>query len=124
VLAIGDVRDFCRSRDVDLVLVPPPHPFTLCFRGEFDGYGDFFRLVATDVEYVEMASGFTVGDIVSTEAAKLGALRSSWARLVGKYSGPAIAFRTVDTDTWETEGGAFVIVANRFEWHAGPGWSR
>lgn len=122
-LNFDSVRSFCASRDVDLVLVSPVVPFSLRLRGEFDGHGDFFSLLARDVEYVELAGGFTVAEMIATnDVRSLFGLTQRWSRLHGTCSGPAIAFRPVDSPDWEAGLGGFLIVANHFEWRAGPDW--
>jgi hypothetical protein len=117
------VRTFCASREVDLVLAPPSPPFVLCLHGQFDGYGDFFSILVKDVEFVELAGGFTVGDmLMATELRSLAAVVPRWSRLAGVYSGPALAFRTADSSSWSSDCDAFIVVANHIEWRAGKDW--
>lgn len=124
LLNVEDVQSFCKSREVDIVLAPPPPSFVLCLHGQFDGYGDFFSLVARDVEYVDIAAGFTVGDLRSVnEVRELGALSAKWSRLASLYSGPAVAFRSANVPDWGVDGESFVLVANTLEWLAGRDWS-
>lgn len=123
MLDFNDVRAFCGSREVDLVMVPPPPPFTLCLHGEFDGYGDFFSFVAKDVEYVELPGAFTVSDLIFTsQAAELATLSPKWLRLGEAYSGPALALRSADAPGWGTDRHVFVVIANHLEWRPGSDW--
>jgi hypothetical protein len=123
MLDFGSVREFCMSREVDLVVAPSQTPLTLRLHGEFDGYGDFFSLVFRDVEFMELAGGFTVGDLVAVDDVQaLVDLAPKWAHLIGLYSGPAVAFRTADTQAWDMTSQMFVVVANRIECYAGRDW--
>lgn len=57
------VRVFCGRREVDLVLTRTENDRAVVLHAEFDGHGDFFSIVARDVEYVDLPGGFTVGDL-------------------------------------------------------------
>jgi len=123
MLDFDSVRDFCSGREVDLVIAPPPTPFALGLHGEFDGYGDFFSLLFRDVEYVELAGGFTVGDLVMVDGIdSLSLLTPKWSRLVGLYSGPAVAFRTADTQAWNGDDQLFLVIANQIRCEPGRDW--
>jgi len=123
MLDFFDIRAFCLSREVDLVLAPAPAPFTLCLHGEFDGLGDFFSMLAKDVEFVELAGGFTAGDLQMTRnVGTLSSLSPKWSQLSTTYSGLAIAFRTADGQSWGVDRETFVLIANHVEWHAGRDW--
>jgi hypothetical protein len=117
------IRKFCASREVDVVLALATPPFVLCLQGQFNGSGDFFRLLAKDVEYIELAGGFTVGDLaMTTDVSALSSLSPKWSQLSGLYSGPAVALRSADSGEWGSDRGTFVVVANHLEWHAGRDW--
>jgi len=119
----NDLAAFCRAREVDLVIVTSPAPFVLCLHGEFDGYGDFFSILAKDIEYVELSAGFTVGDLrLVDQTTELAALSPKWSRLSELYSGSALAFRAADALQWGTDRHDFVIVANHIEWRPGRDW--
>ncbi|MCX5747481.1 MAG: hypothetical protein NT062_33875 [Proteobacteria bacterium] len=123
MLDFDSVRKFCSGREVDLVIAPSSTKFGLCLHGEFDGYGDFFSLLFGDVEYVELAGGFTVGELVMVDdVASLALLTPKWARLVGLYAGPTVAFRTADTQGWDGLDQMFVVVANQIRCEPGRDW--
>lgn len=117
------IRDFCAHRPVELVLVRPPDGFTIALHGEYDGYGDFCTLLAKDVEYVDLPAGFEVGEIVFTQRVRdLEGLAPKWSRLSEDYSGPAVAFRSVDASSWGSDRHCFAVIANTLEWRAGRDW--
>lgn len=122
MLNFDSVRTFCAGREVDLVIASPPLSCAFCIRGEFDGYGDFFSLLFSDVEYVEFAGRFTVGDLVMVDVGALPALAPKWSQLIGRYSGPAVAFRTADAQGWGESAHAFVVIANQIRCLAGRDW--
>lgn len=104
-------------------MIPPPHPCLVCLHGEFDGYGDFFTILAYDVEYIEIPGRITVGDVILHERfAEFAAVSSKWAGFAGVYSGKALACRTADTADWESHAGVFVVVARDFEMRGGRDW--
>ena len=105
-------------------LSPSRTPFSLCLHAEFDGYGDFFSLLFCDVEYVELAGGFTVGDLVMADVHSLSLRTPKWSRLVGLYSWPAVAFRTADAHAWNRDDQAFLVVANQIRCEPGRDWPR
>ena len=119
-----DVRLLLAEREVDLYLVPPPSTYELCLHGQFLEYGDFFSLLVRNVAFVELAGGFTVGDVVSTDdPATLSTLVPRWKRLA-TYEGIAVAFRTGSSDAWGPDADGSVIIASHFEWIAGDDWDR
>lgn len=123
MLPFQAIRDFCASRLVDLRLIRPPDGFTLALHGEFDGYGDFFTLVARDIEYVDLPGGFPFGELVFTHDVRdLEALAPKWATLSQDYSGPAVAFRSADASSWGSDRYCFAVIANTLEWRAGRDW--
>lgn len=120
------IRTLCTRREVDLVLASPPTPYTLCLRGQFDGHGDFFSILMQDVEYIELAGGITVGDIMmTTEISAAPQMAQKWDALKSTYSGPAILIRSADSDSWESARphDLFIVVANNIVCHAGVDWS-
>ncbi len=122
MITFNDVRLFCQSRVTEIVLAGSDR-YTIRLHGEFDSYGDFFTLVASDIEYLEIAGGFTVSDMrLVEEVRELGILNPKWARLEGEYSGPAVAFLSADSGDWASESETFVVVANTLEWTAGTDW--
>ncbi|MCA9679312.1 MAG: hypothetical protein H6708_03105 [Kofleriaceae bacterium] len=123
MLELDDVRAFCRGREVDLVMVSPPAPFTVCLHGEFDGYGDFFSLVARDVEYVDLPGGFPLGEMRDvSQVSAMVELSPKWTGLAELHSGPAVAFRSADARDWGTGCCDHLIIANHLEWRAGRDW--
>jgi len=125
LLELIDVLAFCRTREVDLVMAPPPAPYTLCLRGEFNCYGEFFHLLAKDVEYVELCAGFPVGDLAMvSDLSSLSSLAPKWSRLSRLYSPPALVIRTADVDAWGSDDHSFIVIAETLEWHAGRDWGR
>lgn len=123
LIDFDDVKRFCATRSVDLTMACPPPPFTVCLHGEFDGYGDFFSLLVKDVDYVEIAGAFPVGDIVIvSDLATLPSLLPRWSRLVESCSGTAVAFRSDDTPQWGDGAECFIVVADHLEWRSGGDW--
>lgn len=123
MIELNDIRNLCKLREVDLVITPPIASFTLTLRGEFDGYGDFFRIAARDVEYVDLARGVTVGDLVlAMDLAQVTQLSPKWSQLGRIYSGMALAIRAADAEDWGTGHHDFLIVASGFELHPGSDW--
>lgn len=116
------VRAFCASREVDVRLMPPPHPYLIYLHGELDGDGDFFSILAKEVEFLELPYSLTVGDIVLCEVSELPALMPEWSRLVGVYSYPALAFRSAGSPRWGPGCEGYVIIAGHLEWTPGRNW--
>lgn len=120
------IRALCTRREVDLLLAPPPAPYVLCLRGQFDGHGDFFSILMQDVEYMELAGGVAVGDmIMATEISSVPRMAPKWDALKSACSGPAILIRSADSDSWESARphDLFIVVANNIVCHAGVDWS-
>jgi hypothetical protein len=127
ILALESVQSFCKLREIDLVLIPAPAPFVLCFRAQFDGYGEFFFIVAKDVEYADIVGGITVGGLrVTSDIDEVVAMTPKWRELRGRISGPALLLRSADAETWEAAGPAdlCVLVANGIEFRPGKDWER
>jgi hypothetical protein len=124
VIDFNEVRTICARREIDLVIKPPPPSYSLCLHGELDGYGDFFSVIAKDVEYLEVPGGITVVDVVYVnQIEELAALSPKWSSLRGQYSGPALAFRSADAEHWGTGVHDFVIVGGTIECHPGRDWA-
>jgi len=126
MISFLEIRSFCRAREVDIVMVPPTPPFTVSLSGQFDGYSEFFTVSASDVEFVEIAGGITVGDIVmAPELRALASIVPKWISVHDLYSGPAMAIRSADSTDWATarHDELFVLVANRIQFTAGRDWS-
>jgi hypothetical protein len=123
-ISANDIRMLCAQREVDLVLISARSPYEICLRGTRDYEGDFFSILATDIEYIELAPGITVGDIRLTNVADLPNLGSKWMPLQRLYSGPCIAIRSAYADTWESAQPTelFVMVANTIVFEAGSDW--
>ena len=124
MITFDEVRLLCRRQEVDLVLASPPAPGVLCLRGQFDGYGDYFSVVASDVEYVQLAGTITVGDLMMDQMQKLAGAVPEWAALVELYSGPALAVRSADSADWQTASARelFLLVANHIALVPGKDW--
>ncbi len=119
------IRAFCAAREVDLVMCPPPTGYVLCLKGEFDGNGEFFYILAADVEYAEVAGGMTVGDLLlGSDIAAISVAVPKWESLRRLDSGPALAIRSADFDDWASAApqGIHLLVANRFEFRRGADW--
>ncbi len=120
------VRAFTQRREVDLVLATPRPPFSLCLRGQFDGYSHFFSIFAADVEYLEIAGGATVGDMrLLPDVREVRSVVARWDELLAAVSGPALVLRGADADSWESASSnqLFLVVANRIVFEGGPDWS-
>lgn len=124
MIAFEDVRLLCTRREVDLVLYGGRPPYELCLRGQFDNYGDYFSVLARGVEYVELASGIPVGDMLMTDATDLPRVAGKWQHLRGQYSGSALVVLSADADGWDSAGphDLFVVIANLIEVEAGTQW--
>jgi hypothetical protein len=119
------IRLFCRSREVDLVLQPAKPPCMLRLHGQFDGYGDFFDILTTDVDYIELADGVTVGDLRLVESVgALAGLSAKWRPLEEFYSGVALAIRSADSGGWASARPEhlFVVIAGQIEFKPGRDW--
>lgn len=125
-LSFDEVRGLCLSREVDLVMCAPPAPFPLCLRGQFSDYGDFFSILAHDIEYLDLAGGLTVGDLVLSDVSTVSTITPKWQQLVSIYSGPALAIRSADAEDWASADprALYLVIANRIEFQAGPDWDR
>jgi hypothetical protein len=124
-ISFESIREFCTRREVDIMLTASTGTSELCFRGSFDGHGDFFSILATTVEYVDIAGGFTVGDMLMPgQLAEAIQLTAKWQSLSGLYSGPSIVVRSAASDGWTTARpqDLFLVVANHFEFIAGVDW--
>src|ERR1700742_5027540 len=62
-LSFDLIRSFAARREVDLELVAARAPVSIALRGMFDGYGDFFSILAADVEYMDILGALTLGDL-------------------------------------------------------------
>jgi DNA-binding transcriptional LysR family regulator len=125
MLDVDDVRQLLRQREVDLVLARAPEPHELRLHAEFDGYGDFFSVLASDVEYLDLPGRMTVADLrLVQDLREAAAVATKWGMLIGRYSGPAIILRSVDANTWQsaTPGDLGILVANRIEIQPGADW--
>lgn len=125
-ISLDSIREFCATREVDLVMCSPPPPFTVCMRGEFDAYGDFFSILARDVEYVDLAGGLTVGDLVLVEIATLSRTTQKWRDVGTAYSGQALLIRSADAETWEAAKplDLHLVVAGELIFEKGKDWDR
>ncbi len=121
------VRKCCMAREVDLALSSSPPQFTLHLRGHYNGYGDFFSILAEDVEYLDLAGGITVGDLLMMESVRdLAPLAAKWVFIRVKYSGPALVIRSADSGSWEDvrPQDLFVVVAGTFAFREGADFER
>lgn len=99
-------------------------PAPLCLRGQFDEYGDYFSIVATDVEYLELAGTITVGDLMMGQLKEIAGAIPKWAALGEMYSGPALAIRSADSNDWQNASSRdlFLLVANHIALVPGKDW--
>lgn len=124
-VSFESVRALCASREVDLVLAPPPAPYVVSWRGQFSDHGHFFSILAWDVEYLDMPGGLTVGDLLLTsDVEAVAAMTPRWSFIRGRYSGSMLVVRTADADDWR---GARpqdlgLLVANTLVFRPGPDW--
>lgn len=123
-VTLTDIKRAIAAREIDLRLAAAPEPYSLCIKGEFDHYAHFFTILLRDVEYLDIAGGFTVGDIEMTDATKAAEVAPKWRRLTGLYSGPTLLIRSADSESWEsaTSSELFAAVANTIEFEPGPDW--
>lgn len=107
------------------MLASPPPPFVLRLKGQFDGIGDYFSILAQDVEYVELAGGFTVGGMMLTAASDAARMTERWARLADMYSGPALVLRSTDSGEWHDARpqDLHIVIANQLSFCAGLDWT-
>jgi len=126
VIQITQIREACRRREVDLVVSPPLPGFVLSLHGEFDGYGDFFSILASDVDYVEVAGGIPIGDLVLlSDLGELARFTKNWHWLRDRYSGQALILRSADSADWANASHAdtFILVASTIVCYAGRDWA-
>lgn len=123
MITMQDVRRFCQRRLTDLVLSRPPESYVLALHGQLDDYGDFFTILTTDVEYVEIAGSMAVGDLVLAQANDLGRFSPTWSRLALDYSGPALVILGAVPDAAGRADGPWVVIANTLEVKAGKDWA-
>ncbi len=121
-VSVDSIRKLIKSREVDLTMVRSEGVHTLSLRGQFNDYGDFFRITATGVEFVELAGTIILGEIVLAHFGTVAALCPKWALMASWYSGHALAIRSADTESWNDSVHCFVIVADEFSFTAGPNW--
>ena len=121
-VSVDSIRKLIKSREVDLTMVRSEGVHTLSLRGEFDGYGEFFRITAIGVEFVELAGTIVLGEIILSDVPTVAALCPKWALLNSHYSGHALAIRSADAESWNFQSTCFVIVADEFSITAGPNW--
>lgn len=126
MINIDDIRYFLSVRTVDLYIGAPGGDFELCLHARSMGEGDYFRLLAREVYFAELAGNFPLGEIVVTDKFdELGALVPRWARLArGGYEGTALALRSGFSDRWGLDADGSVIIATHFEWRKGRDWDR
>lgn len=126
-LSFSEIRQYCVQREVDLVLAPAHSPFVLSLRGQFDGHGHFFSILTQDVEYIDLANGVTVGELMLTSDVRtVAALCAKWKHLAGLFSGTALVIRSADFDDMASAApsGLHVVIANSFFFAPGPDWKR
>jgi hypothetical protein len=124
-LSIADVADFCKKREVEIRLKRAPETYALSLHGEFDGYGDFFSIHVADIEFMEIAGGFSVeGAVEISDLATAATFSERWKWLQGQYSPPAIVFLVAGREDRDISGetGEFIVVANRIVCLAGKDW--
>lgn len=124
-LSFESVRALCASREVDLVLAPPPAPYVVSWRAQFSDHGHFFSILAWDVEYLDMPGGLTVGDLLLTsEVDAVAAMTPRWSFIRGLYSGSMLVVRTADAADWRAARpqDLGLIVANTLVFRPGPDW--
>ncbi|MFO0617337.1 MAG: hypothetical protein U0414_32375 [Polyangiaceae bacterium] len=116
------------SRDVELVLRPAVPPYTLCIHAGYDGYGDFFQILAQGVRHVEFTSGMLVSELVWADSVR-GVLERfpRWAALGEEFVENAILLIAQDHDGERTCGAlaAGILVAETLVIKPGAGgWPR
>jgi hypothetical protein len=124
-IPIETLRAFCSSREIDLTLVSPPQGYVVAFHGEYDGYGDFFTIAMRGVEYLDVAGGITIGDLVlASQVREVGELALKWRGLGRRYSGSALAMRSAEADAWGTasQDGMYLVVASEIVIMPGEDW--
>jgi hypothetical protein len=76
-----------------------------------------------EVNYVDIAGGFTVGDMIRFDDLRQSSLvTSKWSHLFEVYSGPAVVFRSADAETWEVRDSLFLVFADELRILPGLMW--
>lgn len=118
MLTIEQVRDFIRSREVELVLASPPDDAELFLQASFDGEGHFFGISFAEVDYVCIPGGVEVTGIRLGQFDELASGLEELRALLGRYSGPALVVEADGEDR------PYLIVADRIEFSKGPDWPK
>jgi len=125
-VTVQELRNFMAARETDLVIAPHSSPCELILRGQFNGYGDFFSVGFSGVEYIDLANGITVCDVRLMQAEDAFSSLNKWSWLKGLVSGPALVLRTAESESWEQArpDQLFLVVANQIELSSGSDWER
>jgi hypothetical protein len=114
---IDDLIQLCKAREIELVIESASLDGTLVLLAQFEGYGQYARIICHGVEFIEWAAtvpvrGLSECPISATQA------RSRWAGLSEKYSGRALVAWSDEVETFVDASAfeVFIIVAERFEY--------
>jgi hypothetical protein len=124
-LSVAEISNFCKTREVEIRLQRAPAPYTLTLHGEYDGYGDFFSIHLADIEFIDIAGGFSVSGISEIGDLSAAATFSErWNVLRGQYSPPAIVFLVAGREDPNIRGqtGEYIVIANSIVCNAGKDW--
>lgn len=124
-LTFDDVNSFVKLREIDLALAPARAPYGIALHAEFNGYADFFSILAADIEYIDYIEGVTIAELKRIPSfSEATSMAPKWKWLKGAVSAPALIIRGADSSSWEDagDGQLFVIVANRLEFEKGADW--
>jgi hypothetical protein len=125
-LSVADISKFCQTREVEIRLRAAAEPYVLTLHGEYDGYGDFFSIHLADIEFLDIAGGFSVeGAEEIGDLSAVSMFSDRWKELAGQYSPPAVVFCVAGRGDpmGRGETGEFIVIANRIDCFAGEDWT-
>lgn len=121
---VSKITHACRNRDFDILVHLGLNDDSLVLKAHFDGYGDYFSVHCTDVEYVRTSMSLTLGGMVVDDFSIVSKLDSTWMPLARVFGRMGIAMWTVDSESFELTppSDRYLIVASDIYIVRGKDW--
>lgn len=119
-------RSIVQQREIELVIVPAIAPFAFGLHAEFDGYGDYFTILAQGVRHVEVTSGMLVNDLrFVSDVREILRDFPRWAALGEEFAESAVVLVAASDTIGPPRDAAMsagILVAERIEVKPGRDW--